>query len=94
MVMLQGWSNTVIPFKFAGAPVIDTVTIQLDNTWVGGVYSPAAILIDGLSLVFTPPAIGSVGSVSFTGLGLLGKQPHHRVRPGVRWLDLRQRNQL
>jgi hypothetical protein len=64
--------NPVITFNFAGAPVIDTITIQLDNTYVGGVYAPAAILIDGLSLAFTPPASGSVGSVSFTGLGLLG----------------------
>jgi len=58
--------------------LIDQASVELKQRrqpaqpYAGGVFVPAAILIDGLSLVFTPPAIGSVGSVSFTGLGLLG----------------------
>ncbi len=64
--------DPVLTFNFAGSPVINGVTIQLDNTQVGGVYAPRAILIDGVSHSFTPPSAGTVGSISFTGLNLLG----------------------
>jgi len=64
--------NPLVNFTFAGNVLIDSISIQLDNTWVGGVYAPAAILIDGVSRSFAAPAVGTVGSVSFNGLNLSG----------------------
>lgn len=62
----------VITFSFTGNPAIDSITIQLDNTGAGGAFAPSAILIDGISESFSAPTIGTVGQVSFTGLGLVG----------------------
>jgi hypothetical protein len=70
-----GWYRTLNPlitFNFAGDPLIDEITVYLDNTHIGGVYAPSAILIDGISRSFTAPAVGSVGPVDFTALGLTG----------------------
>lgn len=72
-----GWlsSNTlnpVITFNFSGSPLIDSISIQMDNSQYGGVFAPAAIWIDGVNKSFTAPTPGSVGSVSFTGLNLSG----------------------
>jgi hypothetical protein len=64
--------NPVITFNFAGSLLINTITIQMDNTQVGGVFAPVNILIDGISHSFSAPTPGSVGSVSFAALGLLG----------------------
>ena len=64
--------NPLITFNFASSPVINTISIQLDNTQFGGVFAPASILIDGMSGAFIAPAPGAVGSVVFTGLGLTG----------------------
>ena len=69
--------NPVITFSFAGNPAIDSIAIQLDNTGAGGVFEPSAILIDGVSKSFSALAPGTVGSVSFTGLGLVG--PIHTI---------------
>ncbi|PWS34981.1 hypothetical protein DFH01_21855 [Falsiroseomonas bella] len=66
---------------------IDSVTIWLDNTGVGGVGAPLAILLDGLPLPFAPPAPGTVGPVAFGGLGLRG--PFHDLQfvqdPALPW---------
>jgi hypothetical protein len=72
-----GWyqprqTDPVITFHFAGAPTITGIDIQLDNSTVGGVYAPAAILIDGNSVAFSAPTLGTVGVVSLTGLNLSG----------------------
>lgn len=72
-----GWfhgntANPVITFNFASSPLIDSISIQMDNSQVGGVFAPTAILIDGIGRSFAAPAIGSVGPVSFSGLGLIG----------------------
>lgn len=70
-----GWYRTVNPlitFHFAGLPTIDTIAIHLDNTSIGGVYGPAAILVDGVSKSFTLPTLGTIGTVTLSGLGLTG----------------------
>ena len=72
-----GWLKSVSPnptivFTFAATAVINEVDIWLDNSGVGGVVAPSAILIDGVSRAFTAPAAGTVGQVSFTGLDLHG----------------------
>ncbi|MCM8596932.1 PEP-CTERM sorting domain-containing protein [Accumulibacter sp.] len=69
--------NPVITFHFAGNPSIDSITIQLDNSNVGGVIAPSAIRVDGISESFTPPALGTVGSVTLGGLSLVG--PTHTI---------------
>lgn len=64
--------NPVLTFQFLGSPTIDSITIQLDNTHVGGVFAPLAILVDGIAQTYTPPPIGDIGSVTLAGLGLTG----------------------
>jgi hypothetical protein len=64
--------NPTIVFSFASGTLIDSITIALDNSGFGGVLAPSEILIDGVSRAFTAPAGGTVGSVSFSNLGLTG----------------------
>lgn len=64
--------NPVINFHFAGNVIIDSISIQLDNSGHGGVYAPSAILINGVNQSFVPPVLGTVGSVIFSGLNLSG----------------------
>ena len=72
-----GWYPTVtldptLTFHLAGSPVVTGISIQLDNSGIGGVFAPSQILIDGISDPFTAPTLGTVGFVNFTGLDLLG----------------------
>jgi len=69
-----GWltPNPLITFNFAGLPSIGQIDIHLDNSGLGGVFAPAAIFVDGVSQSFTAPALGSIGTVSLTGLNLTG----------------------
>jgi hypothetical protein len=64
--------DPTVTFHFAGSPTITDIQIQMDNTQVGGVFAPAAILFDGVAAPFTAPAPGSVGVVDFSGLHLTG----------------------
>ena len=72
-----GWvkpttSNPVLTFHFAGVTKLSGVSIQLDNSGVGGVFAPNAILVDGVAQSFTAPALGTVGVVTLTGLSSIG----------------------
>ena len=72
-----GWYDPVTPkpvvtFHFAGSPAIGGINIHIDNSHVGGVYAPGAILVDGISRSFTGPAAGAIGWVGITGLSLTG----------------------
>lgn len=86
-----GWIRSTTPdpilvFTFGGSVLIDTIDIALDNSQFGGVFAPAAILIDGLSRAFAAPAIGTVGTVSFTGLDLVGdRHTIQFVQDGSSW---------
>ena len=64
--------NPTVTFNFAGTPTINGISIHLDNSGFGGVFAPAAILINNVSQSFTAPPAGTVGFVNFTGLGLAG----------------------
>lgn len=64
--------NPTVTFNLLGAPTVNEIRIHLDNSRVGGVFSPAAILIDGINTAFTGPANGSIGWVTFSGLNLAG----------------------
>lgn len=68
--LASGVLNPVVTFHFTGGPTINTINITLDNSGIGGVLAPGAILIDGVSTAFTAPVF--VGTVSFTGLSLSG----------------------
>ena len=72
--------NPVITFNFGGAPVITGIDIHVDNSWQGGVYAPASILVDGVAQLFTVPAPGSIGTISLTGLNLTGNS--HTIQFG------------
>ena len=64
--------NPTVTFNLAGTPTVNEIRVHLDNSRAGGVYSPAAILIDGVNTAFAGPANGSIGWVTFSGLNLSG----------------------
>lgn len=64
--------NPKVTFNLSGTPTVNEIRIHLDNSRVGAVYSPAAILINGVNTAFSGPANGSIGWVTFTGLNLTG----------------------
>ena len=64
--------NPTVTFHFSGSPTINDIKIHMDNSNVGGVYAPAAVLIDGVNTPFTAPANGTIGWVDFGGLNLSG----------------------
>ena len=64
--------NPTVTFHFSGSPTITDIKIHMDNSGVGGVFAPSAILIDGVNTPFTAPASGSIGFVDFSGLNLTG----------------------
>ena len=64
--------NPTVTFNLAGTPTVNEIRIHLDNSRVGSVFSPAAILIDGVNTAFAGPANGSIGWVTFSGLNLTG----------------------
>lgn len=72
-----GWrefytSNPLLTFHFGGSPTINGINIHLDNSGIGGVFAPTAILVDGVSQAFTGPSLGTIGWASITGLNLTG----------------------
>jgi len=72
-----GWykpatANPVVTFHLAGPSTVTDIAIHLDNSNVGGVFAPQAILVDGISQAFTAPAAGTVGWVDLSGLHLTG----------------------
>jgi len=67
-----GVNDPLIIFHFAGDPLIDTISIQLDNSLTGGVGAPTQILVDGVSQAFAAPAAGTIGTVTLSGLSLSG----------------------
>lgn len=78
--------NPVLTFSFSGSPLITDIAIHIDNSRVGGVFAPAAILVDGVSQAFTAPAIGSIGWVSFSGLNLSGNSHSIEFRQDGGWV--------
>lgn len=86
-----GWLRRVTPdplitFSFASGITINSIDIQLDNSQVGGVFAPSAILIDGIARAFTAPTIGTVGDVVFTGLALTGSTHTVQfIQSGANW---------
>lgn len=82
-----GWLTTLTPLPtvtFRLAPVlclcavvvIREITVWLDNSEIGGVAAPAAILFNGVPVPFVPPAPGGYGPVSLTGLNVVDRGTH------------------
>lgn len=72
-----GWyilhtANPLLTFLFGGSPTIAGINIHVDNSNVGSVSTPVAILVDGVSQSFTGPANGTIGWINLTGLNLTG----------------------
>lgn len=68
----SGTKAPTITFNFAGPVNIDSIFIHLDNSGLGGVFSPAQILVDGIARSYTDIAPGTIGTVELSGLGLTG----------------------
>jgi len=64
--------DPVVKFNFAGSPTINTIMVQLDNSFVGGVQSPMSIKVDGVLTPFAGPAAGTIGWATLSGLSLSG----------------------
>lgn len=62
--------HPLLTFTFVGAPTINQISIWVDNTGIGGVFAPTAILVDGVSQSFTAPS--GVGEIALSGLNLTG----------------------
>ena len=73
-----GVHNPLVTFHFAGPLTINSIAIHLDNSLAGGVGTPDQILLDGVAHAFTGPAAGTIGTVTFDGLNLVG--PTHTVQ--------------
>jgi hypothetical protein len=67
---------------------LDSITLWVDNTRVGGVGAPVAMSMDGVPLSFTPPAPGSFGAVHVDGLDM--RNPLGRLQlfqdPAFPWM--------
>lgn len=65
--------NPLLTFNLAGPAVVNQIDIHIDNSFVGGVFAPAAVWVDGVAQAFaTVPLAGSIGTLSITGLNLVG----------------------
>ena len=64
--------NPTLTFNFAGSVTVNSIQMQIDNSHSGGVFSPAAVWVDGVSRAFTGPAVGTIGMLDITGLNLTG----------------------
>ncbi|HPU16060.1 MAG TPA: PEPxxWA-CTERM sorting domain-containing protein [Polymorphobacter sp.] len=64
--------NPTVAFNFAGSKKIVSMRAHIDNSWVGGVFAPSQVLVDGVSQAFTAPAPGSIGWLDIGGLNLTG----------------------
>jgi PEP-CTERM motif len=67
-----GTSNPLLTFSFAGSPTINSISVHLDNSGIGGVFGPGSIFVDGVAQAFTGPALGTIGWANITGLNLTG----------------------
>ena len=72
-----GWyrphtADPTITFNFAPGSFIDTIGIHFDNSQYGGVFTPNAILVDGVARAFTGPSPGTNGFAFLSGLNLSG----------------------
>jgi hypothetical protein len=63
-------ANPVVTFHFGGNQTITAINIHMDNTAIGGVIAPAAILVDGNAVAFTAPS--GFGWATLSGLNLTG----------------------
>jgi hypothetical protein len=76
-----GWYQTPDPtivFHFAGAPVIDRITLHIDAQTGGGVYAPGFIAIDGVAQAYS--AGSGPSAIDISGLALTGAQ--HSIQLG------------
>lgn len=69
---LPATPDPVVTFHFSGSPTINSILAHIDNSHVGGVYAPKAVLVDGISRPFTGPASGTIGWLTISGLSLTG----------------------
>jgi hypothetical protein len=71
-----GWlHNPDITFHFAGSQIVDEVRLFVDNSHVGGVAAPSAIVIDGTT--YDDPAWVTASApieIDIADLGLTGSQ--------------------
>ena len=85
-----GWYLPVTPdptvtFHFSPSQRITQVGIYFDNSYVGGVFAPSQILVDGVNQAYTPPPIGKIGWSYLTGLNLTGTTHTVQFKQGAGW---------
>jgi hypothetical protein len=71
-----GWlHNPDIIFHFAGSQVVNEISLFVDNSHVGGVAAPSAVVVDGIT--YDDPAWATASApieIDITGLNLTGDQ--------------------
>ena len=88
------WRNNgdpTIAFNFAGPVRVNTISLAVDNTQIGGVFAPVALTIDGTTYTPTVTAISATSEwLTVTGLLLAGSTltvtPDHDPHGASMWM--------
>jgi hypothetical protein len=85
-----GWLiSPTITFHFAGVQAIDAITLYVDNSHVGGVTAPSAVIVDGTS--YDNPAWASASppeAIVLSGLDLVGDAVTIQLVDPTSWVFL------
>ena len=87
-----GWLNPNAPtitFHFAGSQHVDELKLYVDNSHVGGVTAPDAVIVDGTS--FANPAWTNASTpelIDLTGLGIVGDSVTVTLSDPTLWVFL------
>ena len=88
------WRNNgdpTIAFNFAGPVRVNTISLAVDNTQIGGVFAPVALTIDGTTYTPTVTAISATSEwLTVSGLLLAGSTltvtPDHDPHGASMWM--------
>ena len=87
-----GWLNPNAPtitFHFAASQPVDEIKLYVDNSHVGGVTAPDAVIVDGTS--FANPAWTNASTpelIDLTGLGIVGDSVTVTLSDPTLWVFL------
>jgi hypothetical protein len=85
-----GWlQSPTIVFHFAGTATVDTIQLTVDNSHVGGVTAPSAVVVDGTS--YANPAwttASNIETITLGGLDLVGDSVTITLEDPTQWVFL------
>jgi MYXO-CTERM domain-containing protein len=85
-----GWlQSPTIVFHFAGPATVDTIQLYVDNSHVGGVTAPSAVVVDGTS--YANPAwttASNIETITLGGLDIVGDAVTITLEDPTYWVFL------